>query len=100
VRLKLSLWKIQVKVSRVVKMEAARSSKSLVSYCSTTQYHNPEELHLKGKVVPMLNHIPHYEDILKFLSRSKWFYKNAESVIHPSLSCVTLVLPSMKLHPI
>jgi hypothetical protein len=32
-------------------MDAARSSKTLVSYCNTTQYHNPENL--------ALNPIPH-----------------------------------------
>jgi hypothetical protein len=40
---------IQVKVFWVVtlKMEAARSSKTLVSYCSTRWHNNPEGLDLK-----------------------------------------------------
>jgi len=30
-----------------LKMEAARSSETLVSYCNTTQHHNPEDLDMK-----------------------------------------------------
>jgi hypothetical protein len=38
--------KIQVEVFWVVKMEAAGSSETLVSYPNTTWRHNPEDLHL------------------------------------------------------
>jgi len=36
-----------------VKLEAARSSKTLLSYCNTTQHHDPEDVSLKnqGKII-------------------------------------------------
>jgi hypothetical protein len=40
--------KIQVQVFWVKKMEAARSSKTLISYHNTTFHNNPEDLDLNG----------------------------------------------------
>jgi len=35
----------------ILKMAAVRSSEMLLYYCSTTQHHNPEDIHLKKLVI-------------------------------------------------